>query len=248
MEFHEFGDVRHPKLLLIHGLATTWQYCFESIIDELSKHYYLIIPALDGHDSSIEGDFTCLDHEVEQIEDYILNRYIPDLHGAFGFSMGGTILLKLMANQKIRFQKAILDAAYYLPLGIYSKAIATFLAKSMAEMQEGRPLHPMHHILLKYVNTDVEALRKAITPYITSKSIYRCVLQLSDFQLQKPISISTDITYWYGSKELFPPKSVKFVKELFPNVRVKIFENLGHGELIMKHPKKCIEEMRQFFA
>src|SRR5690606_25772416 len=99
MEFHEFGNVKHPKLLLIHGMAMTWELCFEKIIGELSKEYYLIVPAIDGHNRDKQCEFKCLDDVVKKIEEYILHRYIPDLYGGFGFSMGGTILLKLMEKQ-----------------------------------------------------------------------------------------------------------------------------------------------------
>lgn len=248
MEFHEFGNVKHPKLLLIHGMAMTWELCFEKIIGELSKEYYLIVPAIDGHNRDKQCEFKCLDDVVKKIEEYILHRYIPDLYGGFGFSMGGTILLKLMEKQNIRFQKVILDASYYLPLGIYSKFISTIITKIIAELRQQKPLHPMYEAFLNFANFDIEFLEKAIAPEVSERSIKNCLFELSNFHLTKPLSISTDVTYWYGSKELFPPKAVEYVKQVLPQTKVKKFEGFGHGELITKHPDQALEEMRKIFT
>lgn len=246
MEFREFGNIKNPKLLLIHGMATTWE-CFLPLIDELSKHYYLIIPALDGHNPNKPCDFECFDDEVERIENYLLSRYVPNLHGAFGFSMGGTILLKLLANNKIQIPKIILDAAYYLPLGVYSKVTSLVLTNILMELKNHHSLHPLIRQLLVYANIDVEALKKALYPEISSKSIYHCFLELFRYRFQT-FPDSAHITYWYGSKEIFPEKSVKYLKQCMPKIKVKIFENLGHGELITKYPSIAAKEMRQIYA
>lgn len=246
MEFHEFGNIQNPKVLLIHGMAITWE-CFEPLIEQLSKQYYLIVPSLDGHNPEKQKDFECLDDEVERIEDYILKSHHPKLHGAYGFSMGGTILLKLLTNGKIQIPNVILDAAYYLPLGIYSKATTSFLTNILQEIRENRPIHPFKKQLLLYANVDIEALKRAIYPGVSSKSIYNCLLELARFHLQKSISSSTEVVYWYGSKEIFPAKSVQYLKQRHLNLKVKIFDNLGHGELITKYPDRAAEEMRQVY-
>lgn len=246
MEFHEFGNIQNPKVLLIHGMAVTWE-CFEPLIDQLAKQYYLIVPALDGHNPLKQKDFECLNHEVKRIEDYIMNTYLPKLHGAYGFSMGGTILLKLLANGKIHFPNVILDAAYYLPLGIYSKATSALITNILTDIREERSIHPFLKQLLLYSNIDIEALKKAIYPGVSSKSIYNCLLELSRFHLQEPLPPTTEVEYWYGSKEIFPAKSVKYLKQHYPKLKVKIFENLGHGELITKFPDRATKEMQKMY-
>lgn len=246
MEFYEFGNIQNPKVLLIHGMAITWE-CFEPLIDQLSKHYYLIVPSLNGHNPNDEKEFECLDYEVQKIEEYILSTYLPKLHGAYGFSMGGTILLKLLMNGKIHIPNVILDAAYYLPLGIYSKASSAFLTNILKEIRENRPIHPFIKQLLLYANVDIEALKRAIYPGVSSKSIYNCLIELARFHIHKPLSPSAEVVYWYGSKEIFPAKSVKYLKQHHSTLHVKIFENLGHGELITKFPEKAVEEMRQIY-
>ncbi|WP_016837649.1 alpha/beta fold hydrolase [Ureibacillus thermosphaericus] len=246
MEFHEFGNLRNPKLLLIHGMAVTWE-SFNQLIDELSKHYYLIIPSLDGHNGDSSSHFECIDQETEQIENYILSRYTDYVHGAYGFSMGGTILLKLLANQKIQISKVILDAAYYLPLGIYSKTAAMILSKILLDLRNNQ-LHPKMRSLLSYYDVDVESLKKALYPQISLKSIENCFLELFKFSLQQSLRNSTEMYYWYGSNEIIPAKSIKYLKQVIPNIKEKVLKDLGHGEFITKYSTEAVKEMRTIYG
>ncbi|PKC53352.1 hypothetical protein RhiirA1_404377, partial [Rhizophagus irregularis] len=57
MEFKEFGDSRNPKIMLIHGMATTWDICYKAAIDELKNDFFIIVPVLDGHNPNEQSDF-----------------------------------------------------------------------------------------------------------------------------------------------------------------------------------------------
>lgn len=248
MEFYEFGDIQKPKLLLIHGMAITWQYCLDSVIKDLSKEFYLIIPELDGHNVKGSTNFQSLGEETQRIEQYVLTKYGHSIHGAYGFSMGGTILINIISNQNILMKNAILDSAYCTPLGIYAKGVAKWLTNLLMAIKNEEPIHPSIHKVLASYKIDVQSLKRAIFINASSETIYNCFLDLFHYTIPQNISSSTaEVTYWFGSNEPFPPRSLKYLKEYLPNVKVKVFDNMGHGELITKHPKRCIEEMKRVF-
>ena len=47
MIFHEFGNIKNPSILCMHGMMQDWNSEYE-LLKPLEKYYRLIIPALDG--------------------------------------------------------------------------------------------------------------------------------------------------------------------------------------------------------
>ena len=50
MRFLKYGDSTNSKIILIHGAVIPWEM-WKPQIDYFSKKYYVIVPALDSHDS-----------------------------------------------------------------------------------------------------------------------------------------------------------------------------------------------------
>lgn len=246
MEFKEFGDIRNPKIMLIHGMATTWDTCYKATINELKNDFYIIVPILDGHNPDEQSEFCSIQEVAQKIEQYVLENYNGKLHAASGFSMGGTILIEILANQKLQVNRVILDAAYCAPLGIFSKICTKFLATQIAKIKENKPFHIALRKVMEYGKFDEVALRKAFYSSISHKTILNCFAQLLNYQIPKNLrSVKADITYWYGSNESYAAKSARNLKKVLPNLSIRSFHRYGHGELITKYPKHCVAEMKR---
>jgi len=98
MTIHEFGQENDKTIVLIHPSIVMWDY-FAYVIPLLEKEYHLIIPALPGYDPDARDDFTsvtCL----------------------YGCSMGGSIATRMLADNGINIQNAVIDGGitpYQLP-------------------------------------------------------------------------------------------------------------------------------------
>lgn len=57
MKFHEFGDPKNQKIMLIHGVLTPWQI-WKPQIEYFKKHYFVIVPALDGKLRNVKVSFS----------------------------------------------------------------------------------------------------------------------------------------------------------------------------------------------
>lgn len=54
MKFYEFGTENDKKLVLIHGMSTTWKMSFGEFIEKTQATFHIIAVALDGHGSLLE--------------------------------------------------------------------------------------------------------------------------------------------------------------------------------------------------
>ncbi len=54
------------------------------------------------------------------------------------------------------------------------------------------------------------------------------------------------VTFWHGQREPYPAKTAKKMKEYLPAMRIRIFGNLGHGELFSRFPQRYVAEIRNF--
>ena len=61
-------------------------------------------------------------------------------------------------------------------------------------------------------------------------------------------STRTKIHLWCGEKEPYAIKSHKILKKYLKNYEEIIFENMGHGQMLMKKNEEYMEILRQTFA
>lgn len=249
MEFKEFGDSRNPKIMLIHGMATTWDICYKAAIDELKNDFFIIVPVLDGHNPNEQSDFCSIQDAANKIEEYVLHQHSGKLYAASGFSMGGTILIQILANQILQIRRVVLDAAYCAPIGIFSKLCTKLLVSQICRVKENRPFHFLMRKVMEFGKFDEDAFRKAFFSDISQKSIMNCLGQLLEYKIPKNLSaIKADVTYWYGSHESFAAKSARNLKKALPHLKIRSFDKYGHGELFTKYPKQGVSELKRLFV
>lgn len=72
----------------------------------------------DGHQPEYPGDFTSVEQTVDEVISYLKSRSVSRLDGAYGCSMGGACLTRMLALGKIPISRAIIDGGitpYQLP-------------------------------------------------------------------------------------------------------------------------------------
>lgn len=126
MRFHTFGNIDNRKMILVHGVLTPWQIWNEAI-EQFSKNYFVIVPALDGHIEEEASEYISVDDEAKKITSYVLDNYGEDIFAICGLSMGGAITYKIFESRRLNIQNVIMDGAPLLPLG---KLPIWFMTKS----------------------------------------------------------------------------------------------------------------------
>lgn len=117
MNIHEFGRENGACILFLHASCTSWDF-YEESVKLLSEWYHVIVPAMPGHDLTTDEDYTSVEEIASEMEQWLLERGQTHVHGLYGLSMGGSVVIRLLANGNILFDKVVIDAGitpYQLP-------------------------------------------------------------------------------------------------------------------------------------
>lgn len=100
------------------------------MLKPLEKYYRLIIPAQDGFYEG-SGDFTSFADQARQIEEYITKNYNGKIHGAYGASQGGLMLVELLTRNKVNLGTVIMDGCYVAHQGKLSGKVTAWMFKNI---------------------------------------------------------------------------------------------------------------------
>lgn len=242
MRFVEFGDTKNPGLLLIHGAGTSWNLKFANVVEGLFEDYNLIIPVLDGHDPEIQSEFISLEDEAVKIEEYIIKNHGGRAEYAHGGSMGGNILIEILARGRIRIDKAILEAPYCVPMGIFAHVTSRLLSLQIAAMKKDRKDIPF----MKRITGIRDSTSKVLFDGITERSMRRSIYECHRFRIPARILMtSTEVTFWQGSEEPFAYRSARNLRRYLPEMKIRVFESIGHGQFMDTAPEAWIDELNK---
>ena len=240
MTFNTYGDKGNPSLLLIPGLGVSFEI-FLPLIDILKDRYQIVAAGIDGFLLGEESAFTSVDDEAGQIIRYIKGNLDGRLNVAYGLSLGGKILSRILERNEIAIGHAILDAAPLLPLPKWSvdplRYYQSFNVWTCYHWT-GFWKWVFHS---HYFDVLLEECRK-VWPYGKGKAVRD---GYKDVYTHKLESIhGDDIHFWYGSKEAFIAKpQVRHLCGLFPRTQVEVFPGMNHGQLLIDHPEEVAKRI-----
>ena len=99
----------------LHGRAGVG---FADTIAQLSQSWHVFQVVYDGHQPEYPGDFTSVEQTVDAVISYLKSCGISQLDGAYGCSMGGACLTRMLALGEMPIGRAIIDGGitpYQLP-------------------------------------------------------------------------------------------------------------------------------------
>ena len=95
----EYGK-EHEKTLLFLPCTAEPEWAFAASVGLLSQDYHVIQIVYDGHGETGE-DFISVETTVDEVTDWLQARGITHLNAAYGCSLGGACLTRLLALGKI---------------------------------------------------------------------------------------------------------------------------------------------------
>ena len=233
MKYRTFGDKSHPSLLLLPGLGVSYEL-FLPLIERLKDKRFIVAVEVDGFILGEYTEFTSIDEEAAVTNAYVKEQLSGRLDCAYGLSMGGKILSRMMERREIDIAHAILDAAPLLPLPKWSvNPIRYYQSANVWTCYHWtgfwKWLFHSHYfdVLL--------AECKKVWPYGKGKAVRD---GYKDVYTHKLESIhGADIHYWYGTKEAFVAKpQAEHLLKLCPDAHVEVFPKMNHGQFLIDHP------------
>ncbi len=245
MTFHTYGNKANPSLLLIPGLGVSYEI-FLPLIGLLKGRFHIIAVGIDGFLLGKESAFTSIDDQAGQAVGYVLENLNGHLDMAYGLSLGGKILSRVMELDRIVIDHAILDAAPLLPLPgwcvdplRYYQSLNVWTCYHWTGFWR-RVFHS------HYFDVLLDECRK-VWPSGKGKAVRD---GYKDVYTHKLESIrGADIHFWYGTKEAFVAKpQVRHLCALHPDTHVEVFPGMNHGQFLVDHPEEVAKRMEKIFG
>ena len=241
MKFHTYGAKDVPRLMLLPGLGVSHEI-FRPLVELLQRDFYVVTVEVDGFILGEQTQFTTIDNQAEQANRYVSEHLDGRLDCAYGISMGGKILSRMLERGEIYVTHAILDAAPLLPLPRWMVApLSHYQSLNVWSCYNHtgfwRRLFRSH-----YFGTLLDECRK-VYPFGGRKVV---VDGYKDIYTNRLESIKgVDIHYWYGTKEAFVAKpQVRHLLRLFPEAQIEEFSGMNHGQLLIDHPEEVAKRIR----
>lgn len=245
MTIYEYGTDREKVIVLIHPSAVMWDY-FEYVIPLLKEKYHLIIPALPGYDEENPNEnFTSVEEIADNLAQWLIVHNIKTVDILYGCSMGGSVVLKMIVEQKIVVKNAVCDGGitpYQLPWLITRFiAIKDFVMFSMGKIG-GIGLLEKVFSTDEYSKEDLKYIAKVLR-FISYKTIWRTFESCNNYAMPKNVpEYKGHLQYWYGSREAKERAwDIRYVKNHFPSTEFIEFKNMGHGSMASLYPQKMVK-------
>ena len=243
MEFYTYGERNRPTLMLLPGLGVSHEI-FLPLTELLKDRFYIVSVALDGFLIGKPSQFTSVDDQAVQAIRYVQDNLGGRLDAAYGLSLGGKILSRIMERGEITIDHAIMDAAPLLPLSGWSvdplRYYQSFNVWTCYHWTGFWKLVFHSH----YFDVLLDECRK-----VWQSGKGKAVRDgYKDVYTHKLESISgADINFWYGTKEAFVARpQVEHLKALCPTAKIEIFKGMNHGQLLVDHPEEVAERILKY--
>ena len=231
--------------MLIPGLGVSYEI-FIPLISILENDFHIIAVEVDGFVLGKHTHFTSVDDQAIQAIDYIKKNLGGHIDCVYGLSLGGKILSRMMERNEIIIDHAVMDAAPLLPLPKwlvgplrYYQCFNVWTCYHWTKFW--RFVFHSH-----YFDVLLDECRK-VYPFGGGRTVLDGYKSVYTNKLEE--IHGKDIHYWHGTKEAFVAlPQVKHLKGLYPEVRVEVFQDMNHGQLLVDFPaeiaKRIIDMMK----
>lgn len=235
MDFKIYGNIEAPTLLLIPGLGVSYEI-FLPLIKLLEERFRIIAVQVDGFTIGVNTRFTSVDDQAGQIIGFVRQHCGGRLNSAYGLSLGGKILSRILERNEIIISHAIMDAAPLLPL-------PKWLVGPLRYFQSYNVWTCYHWTGFwkwvfhsHYFDVLLDECRK-VFPFGGRQAVLD---GYKDVYTNKLESITgADIQFWYGTKEAFVAKpQVRHLISLCQDARITVFPGMNHGQLLIDRPEE----------
>ena len=241
MKVVEVGQENQDVIVLLHGGGLSW-WQYQAQMDLLCENYHVVLPILDGHAGS-DADFTSIEDNAKRLLDYIDKTYGGSVFLIAGLSLGGQILLEMLALRKNICQYAIVESAAIIPdkltaglvAPLFSMSFPLIKKKWFAKMQFCY-LGIRADLFEHYYEDTVKLSKQNLIAFTKASSLYQVKKNLKNSLARVRIIV--------GEKETKKMHaSARYLHDLLPDSRLEIKAGLAHGQYAINQPDLYVKEL-----
>lgn len=241
MKVVEVGQENQDVIVLLHGGGLSW-WQYQVQMDLLYENYHVVLPILDGHAGS-DADFTSIEDNAKRLLDYIDKTYGGSVFLIAGLSLGGQILLEMLALRKDICQYAIVESAAIIPDKLTAGLVAPLFSMSFPLIKKkwfakvqfcylGIRADLFEH----YYGDTVKLSKQNLIAFTKVSSLYQVKKNLKNSLARVRIIV--------GEKETKKMHaSARYLHDLLPDSRLEIKAGLAHGQYAINQPDLYVKEL-----
>ena len=256
MQILEYGQ-EHEETLLFLPCTAEPVWAFESTVALLAEKRHVFQVTYDGHQPEDPGDFISVERTVDEITAWLKAHGVTALDAAYGCSLGGACLTRLLAMGELPVGHAVIDGGimpYQLPLLVRKLLLARdvlgfrLLAGNRGALEAAFPPErftlPGRDPVREY-----DAIQAYLKTY-SGRTIRNIFWSGNNYVLPRPpAETGAKITYWYGDDEKKDRRGdIRFIKRYFPQTRIHGIPKMAHAELVMVHPEEFGRYLDKFLS
>ena len=242
MRFQAFGSDRRETIVLLHGGGLGWwNYCDEARL--LQSDYHVILPILDGHAGS-DRPFTTIEDNATELIEFIDDQLGGSALLIGGLSLGGQVLLEMLARRGDLCRFALIESAAVVPSRLTRALVGPAFGLSYGLIKNRRfaklqfqSLHIREALFEDYyrdtraiAKSDMIAFMKASVSYSLKESIRGCRAQTHIFFGERE------------NREIL--RSAKTIHEALPDSGITALAGLYHGEFSLNRAEDYVKAIR----
>ncbi|AEZ62547.1 Alpha/beta superfamily hydrolase [Streptococcus infantarius subsp. infantarius CJ18] len=241
MKVVEVGQENQDVIVLLHGGGLSW-WQYQAQMDLLCENYHVVLPILDGHAGS-DAYFTSIEDNAKRLLDYIDKTYGGSVFLIAGLSLGGQILLEMLALRKNICQYAIVESAAIIPDKLTAGLVAPLFSmifplikkKWFAKMQFCY-LGIRADLFEHYYGDTVKLSKQNLIAFTKASSLYQVKKNLKNSLARVRIIV--------GEKETKKMHaSAGYLHDLLPDSRLEIKAGLAHGQYAINQTDLYVKEL-----
>ena len=243
MHYVEFGKENNNIILLLHGGGLSW-WNYEDVAKSLQKDYHVILPILDGHAESDES-FTTIEANAAEIIAFIDAHLGGSVFLIGGLSLGGQILLEILAQRNDICKYAIIESALVIPSKLTYSMIEPVFGSCYGLIQyewfsklQFKSLKMKSDLFDCYFRDTCAISKHDMIAFLRENSLY---------SLKETAKNCTAKVYIFvgGKENNAMRKSAKIIRQTFPNSLMQVLPELYHGEFSINHGKEYADKIRE---
>lgn len=242
----EFGKENRETVILLHGGGLSW-WNYREAAEELASDYRVILPILDGHAGS-HSDFTSIEDNAERIIAFIDRELGGSVAMMGGLSLGGQILLEILARRGDICRRALIESALVMPSRLTRALIKPTFGCSYGLIKQkwfARLQFSYLRIkkeLFEDYYADTCAVSKAnMIAFLQANCAYSAKDGLSDCRAKAYIFV--------GEKENGAMRrSAEIISERLTGSVLSVLPQMHHGEFSINHAREYAAKLREIIS
>ena len=246
MNYREYGCADKETIILLHGGGLSW-WSYREVAEKLSSDYHVILPILDGHTGS-DADFASIEDNAARIITFIDERFGGSVLLIGGLSLGGQILLEMLAQRHDVCRHALIESALARPSRFthamirpaFGSCYGLIRHKWFSRLQF-RSLRIKPELFEEYYRDTCGISKQNMIAFLEANALYAIKASIADCCAKASVFV--------GEKENSAmKKSARSIHRALPGSNLQILPGMYHGEFSINHADDYVNTVKKIIA